>query len=385
MSRGIAFALMATTGIRAVAGSPARMPSAARPLRPGRLMSIRITSGAADRASSMPERLSLALISRRSGRRASNCATSFRLEGLSSTHSTVRISDAACGCMACTAVGADGIPSADGSASQAGSSIQNALPTPSVLCAPMRPPINSTSRLLTTRPMPVPSSVPSSWPRRLKGWNNCASLAGARPSPVSRTEARTVSPSQGTQSTVTVPPGRLYLMALDSRFTTTCFRRVRSARTSQSSGGAVRWTWMSAFRAMGSTMARQSASTSPSAIGSIDIDTRPDSMSDRSRISLISSSRYHPACRICSMLSCCDGVGAGEPVSMSCAKPRIALSGERSSWLMLDRNSDLARLARSAVTFAVCSSSWVCSSTSPSRRRSASACWRKVLSVPISR
>ena len=38
-------------------------------------------------------------------------------------------------------------------------------------------------------------------------------------------------------------------------------------------------------------------------IDSSDKDSRPDSISERSRISLISSSKYHPACKICSMLS----------------------------------------------------------------------------------
>jgi hypothetical protein len=38
------------------------------------------------------------------------------------------------------------------------SSIQNTLPSPTVLSTPITPPINSTSRLVTTRPMPVPSS-----------------------------------------------------------------------------------------------------------------------------------------------------------------------------------------------------------------------------------
>ena len=40
-------------------------------------------------------------------------------------------------------------------------------------------------------------------------------------------------------------------------------------------------------------------------------------------------------------------------MSRSCAKPRIELSGVRSSWLMRDRNSLLARLARSASSRAV--------------------------------
>ena len=37
-----------------------------------------------------------------------------------------------------------------------GSSNQNALPTPSVLVAPMRPPISSVSCLLMASPSPVP-------------------------------------------------------------------------------------------------------------------------------------------------------------------------------------------------------------------------------------
>ena len=37
-----------------------------------------------------------------------------------------------------------------------------------------------------------------------------------------------------------------------------------------------------------------------------------------------------------------------DPWSMACEKPMMALSGVRSSWLILARNSDLARLAASA-------------------------------------
>ncbi len=56
------------------------------------------------------------------------------------------------------------------------------------------------------------------------------------------------------------------------------------------------------------------------------------------------------------MLLVWEALGAGEADSINCAKPRIALSGLRSSWLMLERNSDLARLAFSAVDLAVSSS-----------------------------
>ncbi|EWS63190.1 hypothetical protein Y695_03577 [Hydrogenophaga sp. T4] len=86
---------------------------------------------------------------------------------------------------------------------------------------------------------------------------------------------------------------------------------------------------------------------------------------------MISSSRYQPALRICPMLRCCVGVGAGVPDSTSCAKPRMALSGVRSSWLMLEMKSVLARLAFSAASTASLS----CCSTR----------LRTELSVPISR
>ena len=63
--------------------------------------------------------------------------------------------------------------------------------------------------------------------------------------------------------------------------------------------------------------------------------------------------------------------GAGSPDSRSWANPRIALSGVRSSWLMLERKSDLARLALSAACIAAFNSD--------SKRL------RTELSVPISR
>ena len=57
---------------------------------PGRLMSIRITSGREARARSMPSVPFTAPNRRRSDRRAINSSTSFRLAGLSSTQSKVR-------------------------------------------------------------------------------------------------------------------------------------------------------------------------------------------------------------------------------------------------------------------------------------------------------
>ena len=238
------------------------------------------------------------------------------------------------------------------------SSTQNTLPTPTVLCAPISPPISSTSRLLTTRPMPVPSVALASCPRRLKGWNSWASFSGVRPVPVSRKLMRVRVPTSR-QDTSTPPPTRLYLMAFDSRLMNTCFTRVRSALTKNGPSNAGNCRWMCPPCACGSIMASQSASTSASDIASWDSESLPDSISARSRISLISSSRYQPACRIWSMLAFWLGVGLGAPDSTSCAKPRIAFSGERSSWLMLDRKSDLARFACSAANLALSSSTLV--------------------------
>ena len=85
------------------------------------------------------------------------------------------------------------------------------------------------------------------------------------------------------------------------------------------------------------------------------------------------------------MLSIWLGEGGGDSVSSSWAKPRIALSGERSSWLMLERKSDFERLAFSANSLALCNSAFCSWSTRSSRPRSSSIFWRAVLSVPISR
>ena len=336
---------------------------------PGRLMSIRMISGIAACAISMPRRPSLALINCRSGRRASKRATSIRLAGLSSTQSTVR-----CGVPSATSatpvVGSAATPASAARPLEAIRSTQNTLPTPTVLSTPMAPPISSTRCLQTTRPMPVPSSTPASCPSRLKGWNSWASLSGDRPSPWSWKLTRMRSPGTGRQRTSTVPPTRLYLIALDSRFTNSCLTRVRSARTYSALAGSRKATAMPLLRACGSIIDWQSPSTSASDIGSNDIDSLPDSIRDRSRISLISSSRNQPACRIWSMLSFWAAVGGGEPESTSCAKPRMAFSGERNSWLMLERNSDLAWLARSAVTLAPCSSRLVSSRARSRRLRS---------------
>ena len=149
------------------------------------------------------------------------------------------------------------------------------------------------------------------------------------------------------QVTITVPFSLLYLIALESRLMTICFKRVASALTKMGLASLGKVIWMPRCCACGSIMDWHSDKTSASDTDSIDNDTCPDSITARSRISLISFSRCHPAWRIWAMRADWEAVGNGTADSISCAKPRIALSGLRSSWLMLERKSDLARLALS--------------------------------------
>ena len=86
--------------------------------------------------------------------------------------------------------------------------------------------------------------------------------------------------------------------------------------------------------------------------GSNDNGCLPDSICAKSKISLINSNKYQPPCKICLRLRCCEGVGIGLPDSINCAKPNMALSGVRNSWLMFDKNSDFAALAFSAMALA---------------------------------
>ena len=92
-------------------------------------------------------------------------------------------------------------------------------------------------------------------------------------------------------------------------------------------------------------------------------------MREMSRTSLISSRRCRPPLRICSTLS--RSWPPSACIWSNCPKPRIALRGVRSSWLMRERKSLFARLARSASALAS-ASSWVrsrtrCSSSSECR------------------
>ena len=94
--------------------------------------------------------------------------------------------------------------------------------------------------------------------------------------------------------------------------------------------------------------------------------TRPASIFDISSTSLIRVNKCSPLRLIIPRLSRCSALNKGSLLIIS-VNPRMALSGVRSSWLIFARNSLLAWLARSAVSFAswrALACSWVCASSS---------------------
>ena len=89
----------------------------------------------------------------------------------------------------------------------------------------------SARRLDSGRPSPVPSMAVGWLATRSNGTNSRSRASGGMPSPVSVTLMRSRSPGTGSHSRWTEPPSRLYLTALDSRFSRTCLSRWRSPRT----------------------------------------------------------------------------------------------------------------------------------------------------------
>ena len=98
------------------------------------------------------------------------------------------------------------------------SSIQNTLPRPTVLSTPMTPPIRFDQAFgQTTSPMPVPSSALGFLPEpveRLEQLRLLLRRQVLRPRPRRRCAG---APARSARSsTMTLPRGRLYLIALDS-------------------------------------------------------------------------------------------------------------------------------------------------------------------------
>ena len=100
-----------------------------------------------------------------------------------------------------------------------------------------------------------------------------------------------------------------------------------------------------------SPIVARAASTTPAtsgrnANGAASTRRRPDSIFDRSRMLLITVSSRRPLDRTVCASSCC--CASSRVATSSSARPITPLMGVRISWLMLARNSLLARVARSA-------------------------------------
>ena len=84
-------------------------------------------------------------------------------------------------------------------------------------------------------------------------------------------------------------------MAFESKLTSTCFKRVRSAPTKQGTAKRGNVNVTLRFCAWGSIIAWHSFKISPNDTGSNDNANRPDSTCAKSSTSLIKSSKYQPA------------------------------------------------------------------------------------------
>ena len=133
-----------------------------------------------------------------------------------------------------------------------------------------------------------------------------------------------------------LPPSRLYLMALETRFNSTCLIRWRSAHTARPSSPCSS-TLTARAAAIGPISETISVTTSRSRIGSMESDRLPDSICEISRTSLISWRRCWPADTMWSMLSALSGVR-----SSSCSSwPKAEDGGERRTQLVAHAGEEL--------------------------------------------
>ena len=182
--------------------------------------------------------------------------------------------------------------------------------------------------------------------------------SSAMPMPVSRTLTCASSPARRAW-TVTDPPSGVNFTALVSRFRITCLSlRSSAVRHAEARLDVAREARSRGWRRAREPSRRRARSGPPGTTGSRSISIWPASTFDRSRISLISSSRWRPESRMSRTYSSCRPLSSPNiRSSRTSEKPMTAFSGVRSSCDMLARNSDLCRLATST-SRVLCSSSW---------------------------
>ena len=244
------------------------------------------------------------------------------------------------------------------SATTAGSVMVKAVPLPGTLCTVTSPPIIWQKRRVMASPSPVPPNLrvveASAW---VKAWKSFSDLLGghadagvrhAKHDPVAASMFRRLASS-------VIVPSWVNLAALDSRLNRPWRTLVRSARITPKPGGHRCASALAFFSTSGLMVAATSSIIVATSKVSRNSSILPASILDISRMSLISASRCLPAALIFSRSRHEARPGAGRrlPRAASRSNPRMALSGVRSSWLMLARNRLLVRLAVSAASLAL--------------------------------
>ncbi|CFP59841.1 Uncharacterised protein [Bordetella pertussis] len=239
-------------------------------------------------------------------------------------------------------------------------STETVVPTPGALRMTSVPPINSTRRRLMDRPRPVPGAGPASAlpPTCENGLNSCRWSASLMPQPVSLTLNCTcaASPSGRAVTARTTWPSVVNLMALPTRFESTCFMRKGSINTSSTPTMSVfNTSSMPFWRANPSKTRIAPSGRTRSAVRTGARSNFPASIFAMSRMSPISSSRLR-AESYATWMDWRSGSWSVGRSSASSSMPMIAFIGVRISWLIVARNVVLARLAASALSLASCSS-----------------------------
>src|SRR5262249_6509193 len=202
------------------------------------------------------------------------------------------------------------------------------------------------------REMASPSPVPpkrcavaaSAW---LNSSNSFACCSAVMPMPLSATASSTQSrPSATLRTRSATSPSFVNLQALLKRLSRTCLRRMESAVSTPtfSCASTTRRFWF--FSASCSAVPMTSSISLAKFTGSGLSSSLPASILERSSISLIRLRRWVPAAFTRRNGSSAFSVPKRpELVTIISVRPMMALSGVRSSWLMLARNCDLCSLA----------------------------------------
>jgi hypothetical protein len=163
------------------------------------------------------------------------------------------------------------------------------------------------------------------------------------PCPLSRT-AISISSRPAERTVTSTLPAAVNFKALCARFPRICWSRVGSAHTVSSSASTCQRTITGRPARAASTSVTTSSISGRSATSRGTTVSCADDAAARSMTSRNRLLKYVPARRTCSRSSRCERVsGPSSSCSSTSVKPRMALSGVRSSWLTAMRKADFSR------------------------------------------